>query len=229
MSSSSLDHNIIHSSFDLDDLLKKEDFERMNKLYCKTKHSHRSQPYDRSPSANTTSSAGTPYSSDESVDDGERVVDQGLEHKKYRRVQANKRERTRMHTVNAAFDHLRDLVPTYPSNRKLSKIETLHLACAYIQDLAKLVRETSAVHGEDVNLFHRESFMQYPPTIPGYLQSPVLPIKSEFPPPEFTSSSYQHYRAPLGYVASVSVYKYYIYIYIYIIIIVLVQVHISKL
>ena len=190
-------------------LLKKED--NMEKRHCKAKHLYRSQPYDRSsPSASTSrSSTGTPPSSPDqySVDDtsnGQVHTDQ----KKQRREQANKRERTRMHTVNAAFDHLRELVPTYPSNRKLSKIETLRLACSYIQDLAKLVSDNNiSMHGEDVNLLYhsemREGFSQYPSTaMPQYLHN-QMSQKNEFTPPEFNSPAY-HYQPHIGYVTSVS-------------------------
>ncbi len=96
---------------------------------------------------------------------------------KVKRIAANSRERKRMHTVNSAFDQLRDLVPTYPSNRKLSKIDTLRLACTYIQDLVSLLHNTAAVQGEDV-LYHQpfpDGFNGYPVAVkaemvdfPGY-------------------------------------------------------------
>ncbi|XP_049285830.1 basic helix-loop-helix transcription factor scleraxis-like isoform X1 [Anopheles funestus] len=59
------------------------------------------------------------------------------------RLQANARERYRthsnacllVHSVNSAFNNLRQLIPTEPHNRKLSKIETLRLAKSYISHL----------------------------------------------------------------------------------------------
>ncbi|XP_018654441.1 putative paraxis [Schistosoma mansoni] len=48
---------------------------------------------------------------------------------------ANERERTRTASVNDAFLMLRNLIPTQPINRKLSKIETLRLASSYISHL----------------------------------------------------------------------------------------------
>lgn len=48
---------------------------------------------------------------------------------------ANARERTRTASVNEAFLMLRQLIPTQPLNRKLSKIETLRLATSYIAHL----------------------------------------------------------------------------------------------
>ncbi|XP_022080148.1 basic helix-loop-helix transcription factor scleraxis-like [Acanthaster planci] len=55
------------------------------------------------------------------------------------RMAANARERHRTHSVNSAFTTLRDLIPTEPKNRKLSKIETLRLATSYISHLGTLL------------------------------------------------------------------------------------------
>ena len=52
------------------------------------------------------------------------------------RTIANMRERDRTLSVNSAFNTLRELIPTEPLDRKLSKIETLRLATSYIQHLA---------------------------------------------------------------------------------------------
>ncbi|XP_054767183.2 basic helix-loop-helix transcription factor scleraxis-like [Lytechinus pictus] len=52
---------------------------------------------------------------------------------------ANARERDRTHSVNSAFVQLRDLIPTEPRDRKLSKIETLRLATSYINHLGTLL------------------------------------------------------------------------------------------
>ena len=49
---------------------------------------------------------------------------------------ANMRERDRTQSVNSAFSSLRELIPTEPLDRKLSKIETLRLATSYIHHLA---------------------------------------------------------------------------------------------
>ena len=55
------------------------------------------------------------------------------------RQAANARERNRTHSVNSAFNNLRVLIPTEPSDRKLSKIETLRLASSYIAHLGQLL------------------------------------------------------------------------------------------
>ncbi|PVD29800.1 hypothetical protein C0Q70_09057 [Pomacea canaliculata] len=48
------------------------------------------------------------------------------------RCAANVRERKRMLNINSAFDELRCHVPTFPYEKRLSKIDTLRLAIAYI-------------------------------------------------------------------------------------------------
>nr|ACI69401.1 Transcription factor 15 [Salmo salar] len=53
---------------------------------------------------------------------------------------ANARERDRTQSVNTAFTALRTLIPTEPVDRKLSKIETLHLASSYISHLANTLQ-----------------------------------------------------------------------------------------
>ena len=61
---------------------------------------------------------------------------------------ANERERGRTQSVNGAFHHLRQLIPTEPVDRKLSKIETLRLATSYIAHLATMLEHkgTYRVH-----------------------------------------------------------------------------------
>ena len=66
---------------------------------------------------------------------------------------ANERERGRTQSVNGAFAHLRQLIPTEPVDRKLSKIETLRLATSYIAHLATMLEHRGT---DDVN--YRSSF-----------------------------------------------------------------------
>lgn len=56
-----------------------------------------------------------------------------------RRVQANARERSRMHGLNDALEHLRRHVPFHSQTQKLSKIETLRLARNYIEALTTIL------------------------------------------------------------------------------------------
>lgn len=56
-----------------------------------------------------------------------------------RRIEANARERTRVHTISAAFDTLRKSIPSYSHNQKLSKLSVLRIACSYIMTLSSIV------------------------------------------------------------------------------------------
>ncbi|XP_029960701.1 transcription factor atoh8 [Salarias fasciatus] len=55
-----------------------------------------------------------------------------------RRLLANARERSRVHTISAAFEALRKQVPCYSYGQKLSKLAILRIACNYILSLAQL-------------------------------------------------------------------------------------------
>lgn len=55
-----------------------------------------------------------------------------------RRLVANARERTRVHTISSAFEELRQQIPSYSCNQKLSKLAILRIACSYIQSLSVL-------------------------------------------------------------------------------------------
>ena len=59
--------------------------------------------------------------------------------KKHRRMKANDRERNRMHMLNEALDRLRCVLPTFPEDTKLTKIETLRFAHNYIWALSQTV------------------------------------------------------------------------------------------
>ncbi|KAL4660199.1 transcription factor 21-like [Arapaima gigas] len=65
---------------------------------------------------------------------GPREASAPTPHQPYRvqRHAANVRERKRMLNINSAFEELRCHVPTFPYERRLSKIDTLRLAIAYI-------------------------------------------------------------------------------------------------
>ncbi|XP_064089870.1 class A basic helix-loop-helix protein 15-like [Macrobrachium nipponense] len=63
-----------------------------------------------------------------------------------RRLESNERERMRMHSLNDAFQALREVIPHVKRERKLSKIETLTLAKNYIMALTNVVCE---MRGED--------------------------------------------------------------------------------
>ncbi|XP_041654153.1 neurogenin-1 [Cheilinus undulatus] len=60
--------------------------------------------------------------------------------KKNRRMKANDRERNRMHNLNDALDALRRVLPAFPDETKLTKIETLRFAHNYIWALSETIR-----------------------------------------------------------------------------------------
>lgn len=76
-----------------------------------------------------------------------------------RRKKANDRERNRMHNLNSALDALRGVLPTFPDDAKLTKIETLRFAHNYIWALTQTLRladhslyglEPPALHCEEL-------------------------------------------------------------------------------
>ncbi|KAK3592828.1 hypothetical protein CHS0354_019056 [Potamilus streckersoni] len=76
--------------------------------------------------------------SPDSVKDGKRPRKNYKNMTRERRVEANARERSRVHTISAAFDSLRRAVPSYSYNQKLSKLAILRIACSYINALTCL-------------------------------------------------------------------------------------------
>lgn len=64
-----------------------------------------------------------------------------------RRIESNERERMRMHSLNDAFQELREVIPHINLDRKLSKIETLTLAKNYIKALTNVICD---FRGEDI-------------------------------------------------------------------------------
>ncbi len=55
-----------------------------------------------------------------------------------RRVEANARERQRVHTITAAFDTLQAAIPSEDENAKLSKLSVIKIATAYIMALSRM-------------------------------------------------------------------------------------------
>ena len=63
-----------------------------------------------------------------------------LKLKRNRRIKANDRERNRMHNLNEALEKLRTVLPIFPDDNKLTKIETLRFAKNYIWTLSETIR-----------------------------------------------------------------------------------------
>ncbi|KAI6235192.1 BHLH domain-containing protein [Aphelenchoides besseyi] len=62
------------------------------------------------------------------------------------RKAANVRERKRMCGINVAFIDLRSIIPTFPYEKRLSKIDTLNLAIAYIKMLEEILNTETDAH-----------------------------------------------------------------------------------
>ncbi|XP_015240214.1 PREDICTED: transcription factor 21-like [Cyprinodon variegatus] len=78
---------------------------------------------------------------DESLEAAKRRTRRLVLHQPYKvqRHAANIRERKRMLSINSAFEELRCHVPTFPYEKRLSKIDTLRLAIAYIALLREIL------------------------------------------------------------------------------------------
>ncbi|KAH8360962.1 hypothetical protein KR093_001325 [Drosophila rubida] len=83
-----------------------------------------------------------------------------------RRIEANARERTRVHTISAAYETLRRAVPAYASSQKLSKLSVLRVACSYILTLSRMA-------GQDYSSDHSE------PTIADCIEAISSTIQTE--------------------------------------------------
>ena len=138
--------------------------------------------------------ADSPYARSSS-EDSDGNSDGGCIRKKQRRMAANTRERNRMHTVNIAFDMLREMVPSYPSNRKLSKIETLKLACAYIADMEALLKEHQRIQGEDVSLAANRVSVRRP-SLDGFLSIKQHPNQIQQATTAQHQTHYHHHPHP---------------------------------
>ncbi|CAN2388900.1 E-box binding [Pristimantis euphronides] len=77
--------------------------------------------------------------------------------KKTRRLKANNRERNRMHHLNSALDALREVLPTFPEDAKLTKIETLRFAHNYIWALSETLRLADQLHGCSTSVMVQDS------------------------------------------------------------------------
>uniref|UniRef100_A0A3B5M746 Si:dkey-34f9.3 n=1 Tax=Xiphophorus couchianus TaxID=32473 RepID=A0A3B5M746_9TELE len=80
-------------------------------------------------------------SADEPLEAAKRRTRSLVVHQPYKvqRHAANIRERKRMLSINSAFEELRCHVPTFPYEKRLSKIDTLRLAIAYIALLREIL------------------------------------------------------------------------------------------
>ncbi|XP_073464550.1 neurogenin-2 [Aquarana catesbeiana] len=137
---------------------REEEEEPSSSPHCSLSSSPRS-PLSSSPQRPLSSSPRSPLSDEEplltlpdkpkrhrarsSTKNGEVV----MKIKKTRRLKANNRERNRMHNLNSALDELREVLPAFPEDAKLTKIETLRFAHNYIWALSETIRLADQLHG----------------------------------------------------------------------------------
>ncbi|XP_032218720.1 T-cell acute lymphocytic leukemia protein 1 [Nematostella vectensis] len=97
-------------------------------------------PTELSPSSSFSSSEDCPFASLPTLGFPSRTV-------------TNKKERWRQQSVNLAFAEIRKLLPTYPPDKKLSKVEILRTAVKYIQFLDGVLEgmgDGEEIRGRDV-------------------------------------------------------------------------------
>ena len=68
--------------------------------------------------------------------------------RRLRRAKANDRERNRMHMLNHALEKLRTVLPAFPEETRLTKIETLRFANSYIVALARTLEAAGGGDGD---------------------------------------------------------------------------------
>ncbi len=88
---------------------------------------------DRRSSLRRSNRAGSGRASTRSPSEVQRL-------KKLRRAKANDRERNRMHMLNVALEKLRVVLPAFPDETKLTKIETLRFSNNYIWALTESLK-----------------------------------------------------------------------------------------
>lgn len=120
-----------------------------------------------------------------------------LDRVRLRRIEANARERHRMHGLNNALDSLRKVVPCYSKTQKLSKIETLRLAKNYICVLGEIL---STGKRPDLLTFVQTlcKGLSQPTTnlVAGCLQLNARSFISEPGGDSFSLPAYHHHHAP---------------------------------
>ncbi|GAU88262.1 hypothetical protein RvY_01000 [Ramazzottius varieornatus] len=83
-----------------------------------------------------------------------------------KRLESNERERVRMHSLNDAFQGLREVIPHVQRQRNLSKIETLSLARNYITALSSIIEQCKCDMRQEPKAFTTDVKKESPPTKP---------------------------------------------------------------
>ncbi|XP_055653233.1 transcription factor ATOH1 [Falco peregrinus] len=114
---------------------------------------------------------------------------------KQRRLAANARERRRMHGLNHAFDQLRNVIPSFNNDKKLSKYETLQMAQIYISALAELLHSPDAPPDAPGKAEHRGAPFE-PPCAAGAGPPPGPPPPPPPGPPRASPPGHGRTRFP---------------------------------
>lgn len=64
------------------------------------------------------------------------------------RLAANMRERRRMTSLNTAFEKLKETIPIFPYEKKLSRIQTLRLAIDYIEFMGSILHQPTTASSD---------------------------------------------------------------------------------
>lgn len=108
------------------------------------------------------------------------------------RMFTNKRERWRQQNVNMAFTELRKLLPTYPPDKKLSKVEILRSAVKYIEFLQNVLRNM------DLQEMDPKAGQEEMSTCPSKSSQTFKDLSNVFPSPGESCSSSSSTTSSLG-------------------------------
>ncbi|KRX57118.1 Achaete-scute -like protein 4 [Trichinella sp. T9] len=101
----------------------------------------------------------------------------------------NARERNRVRQVNMGFVILRDHIPHYGKNKKLSKVETLRAAANYIQHLQNLLTADDSHSYPDISGFvQQQSTVTHPFYHHHHQQQQQQQHQHQLPPPTGSES-----------------------------------------
>lgn len=133
--------------------------ERKDKLTSNHSNNNEDLPQVKPIKMRTVSQLSSSHEDEELFDTCENATKSGNAQRNYknmtreRRIEANARERTRVHTISAAYEKLRKCIPSYSSSHKLSKLAVLRIAGAYILALSRMMGDDLSADGSqpDVN------------------------------------------------------------------------------
>ncbi|XP_013410423.1 neurogenin-1 [Lingula anatina] len=150
---SSFDFDTSHGNEALNNLLR--DMQQVERAtdYAMRKRGKRESPGSPTDSSgnSTTDESAEPRKSKSPKKSSRRKKGSNARERNLRRLESNERERMRMHSLNDAFEGLRQVIPHVKLDRKLSKIETLTLAKNYIKALTNVIcglRGEELIYGE---------------------------------------------------------------------------------